>query len=223
VSILHIKNLHKSYTHGSNTTHVLKGINLDIEEGSFISILGRSGSGKTTLLNVISTLLEYDKGKIVIDGQDISKANKKKINIIRNNYIGFIFQEFNLVKDMTVLDNVATPLILNGVSFKEARAKAKIALERVGLGQYIKIRPPELSGGQQQRVAIARAIVNDQKIILCDEPTGALDSITSEEVMFLLKEVNNQGITMVIVTHESEIAAQTDRTIILKDGIIIQS
>jgi len=222
VSILHIKNLHKSYTHGSNTTHVLKGINLDIEEGSFISILGRSGSGKTTLLNVISTLLEYDKGKIVIDGQDISKANKKKINIIRNNYIGFIFQEFNLVKDMTVLDNVATPLILNGVSFKEARAKAKIALERVGLGQYIKIRPPELSGGQQQRVAIARAIVNDQKIILCDEPTGALDDYTAVEILQILQELSKTK-TIIMVTHDEEFAKKySNRIIMLVDGNVVK-
>jgi len=141
VGILTIKNLHKSYTHGTNTTQVLKGINLDIEEGSFVSILGRSGSGKTTLLNVISTLLEFDKGSITIDGQNIAKANKRKINVIRNNYIGFVFQEFNLVKDMSVLDNVATPMILNGVRFKEARERALVALEQVGLEQYAKVRP----------------------------------------------------------------------------------
>ncbi len=222
MSILRIKNLHKSYTHGANTTHVLKGINLDIEEGSFVSILGRSGSGKTTLLNVISTLLEYDKGKIILDGQDISKANKKKINIIRNNYIGFIFQEFNLVKDMSVLDNVATPLILNGVSFKEARAKAIIALEQVGLEQYAKVRPPELSGGQQQRVAIARAIVNDQKIILCDEPTGALDDYTAVEILKLLKELSKTR-TIIMVTHDEEFAKKySNRIIMLVDGNVVK-
>jgi len=222
VSILSIKNLHKSYTHGSNTAHVLKDINLDIKEGSFISILGRSGSGKTTLLNVISTLLEYDKGKIIIDGQDINKATKKKINIIRNNYIGFVFQEFNLVKDMSVLDNVATPLILNGVSFKEARARAKVALEKVGLGQYIKIRPPELSGGQQQRVAIARAIVNDQKIILCDEPTGALDDYTAVEILQLLQELSKTK-TIIMVTHDEEFAKKySNRIIMLVDGTIVK-
>lgn len=222
MSILQIKNLHKSYTHGSNTTHVLKGINLEIEEGSFVSILGRSGSGKTTLLNVISTLLEYDKGKIIIAGQDVSKANKKRINIIRNNYIGFVFQEFNLVKDMSVLDNVATPLILNGVSFKIAREKAKIALERVGLGQYIKVRPPELSGGQQQRVAIARAIVNDQKIILCDEPTGALDDYTAVEILDLLKELSKTK-TIIMVTHDEEFAKKySNRVIMLVDGNVVK-
>ena len=222
MSILSIKNLHKSYTHGSNTAHVLKDINLDIKEGSFISILGRSGSGKTTLLNVISTLLEYDKGKIIIDGQDINKATKKKINIIRNNYIGFVFQEFNLVKDMSVLDNVATPLILNGVSFKEARARAKVALEKVGLGQYIKIRPPELSGGQQQRVAIARAIVNDQKIILCDEPTGALDDYTAVEILQLLQELSKTK-TIIMVTHDEEFAKKySNRIIMLVDGTIVK-
>ena len=222
MSILRIKNLHKSYTHGSNTTHVLKGIDLEIEEGSFVSILGRSGSGKTTLLNVISTLLDYDKGKILIDGQDISKASKKKINIIRNNYIGFIFQEFNLVKDMTVLDNVATPLILNGVSFKEARQKATEALQRVGLEQYAKVRPPELSGGQQQRVAIARAIVNDQKIILCDEPTGALDDYTALEILKLLQELSKTK-TIIMVTHDEEFAKKySNRIIMLVDGNVVK-
>ena len=222
MSILSIKKLHKSYTHGSNTTHVLKGISLDIEEGSFVSILGRSGSGKTTLLNVISTLMEYEKGKVIIDGQDISKLRAKKINAIRNNYIGFVFQEFNLVKDMSVLDNVATPLILNGVKFKEARKKAIIALTSVGLEQYAKVRPPELSGGQQQRVAIARAIVNDQKIILCDEPTGALDDSTAKGILALLKDLSKTK-TVIMVTHDEEFAkTYSDRMIILVDGNILK-
>ncbi len=222
MSILSIKKLHKSYKHGNNTTHVLKGINLNIEEGSFVSILGRSGSGKTTLLNVMSTLMEYDKGKVVIDGQDISKMKKRKINAIRNNYIGFIFQEFNLVKDMSVLDNVATPLILNGVSFKEARKKAVIALTSVGLEQYTKVRPPELSGGQQQRVAIARAIVNDQKIILCDEPTGALDDYTAVGILSLLKDLALTK-TVIMVTHDEEFAKKySDRIIMLVDGNIVK-
>ena len=205
MSILSIKKLHKSYTHGSNTTHVLKGISLDIEEGSFVSILGRSGSGKTTLLNVISTLMEYEKGKVIIDGQDISKLRAKKINAIRNNYIGFVFQEF-----------------LNGVKFKEARKKAIIALTSVGLEQYAKVRPPELSGGQQQRVAIARAIVNDQKIILCDEPTGALDDYTAKGILDLLKELSKTK-TVIMVTHDEEFAkTYSDRMIILVDGNILK-
>ena len=222
MGILTIKKLHKSYKHGTNTTHVLKGINLDIEEGSFVSILGRSGSGKTTLLNVISTLLEYDKGQIIIDGQDISKASTKKINTIRNNYIGFVFQEFNLVKDMSVQDNVATPLILNGISFKEARAKALVALEQVGLEQYAKVRPVELSGGQQQRVAIARAIVNDQRIILCDEPTGALDDYTAVEILSLLQDLAKTR-TVIMVTHDEEFAKKySNRIIMLVDGQIVK-
>ncbi len=222
MSILSIKKLHKSYTHGSNTTHVLKGLSLDIEEGSFVSILGRSGSGKTTLLNVISTLMDYEKGKVIIDGQDISKLRSKKINAIRNNYIGFVFQEFNLVKDMSVLDNVATPLILNGVKFKEARKKAIIALTSVGLEQYAKVRPPELSGGQQQRVAIARAIVNDQRIILCDEPTGALDDYTASGILELLKKLSKTK-TIIMVTHDEEFAKMySDRMIILVDGNILK-
>lgn len=222
MSILSIKNLHKSYTHGDNTTHVLKGINLEIQEGSFVSILGRSGSGKTTLLNVISTLLGYDKGKIIIDNNDISKLKTKKINTIRNNYIGFVFQEFNLVKDMSVIDNVATPLILNGYTFKEAREKALVALDKVGLEQYAKVRPPELSGGQQQRVAIARAIVNDQKIILCDEPTGALDDYTAKEILDLLRDLSKTK-TIIMVTHDEEFAkTYSDRIIMLVDGNILK-
>jgi ABC-type lipoprotein export system ATPase subunit len=201
---------------------VLKGINLDIEEGSFVSILGRSGSGKTTLLNVISTLLEYDKGKIILDGKDISKMNQKKLNTIRNNYIGFVFQDFNLVKDMSVLDNVATPLILNGVSFKDARAKALEALTSVGLEQYAKVRPVELSGGQQQRVAIARAIVNDQRILLCDEPTGALDDYTAVEILKLLQDLAKTK-TVIMVTHDEEFAKKySDRIIMLVDGNIVK-
>lgn len=222
MSILSIKNLHKSYTHGDNTTHVLKGINLEIEEGSFVSVLGRSGSGKTTLLNVLSTLLSYDEGQIVIEGNDISKLKSKKINAIRNNYIGFVFQEFNLVKDMSVLDNVATPLILNGESFKVAREKALVALESVGLEQYAKVRPPELSGGQQQRVAIARAIVNDQKIILCDEPTGALDDYTAKEILDLLRDLSKTK-TIIMVTHDEEFAkTYSDRIIMLVDGLVMK-
>jgi len=222
MGILNIKKLHKSYKHGNNTTHVLKGINLEIEEGSFVSILGRSGSGKTTLLNVISTLMEFEKGKIVIDGLDISNLKPKKINSIRNNYIGFVFQEFNLVKDMSVLDNVATPLILNGMNFKEARKRATVALTSVGLEQYIKVRPPELSGGQQQRVAIARAIVNDQRIILCDEPTGALDDHTASEILSLLRDLSKTK-TIIMVTHDEEFAKTfSDRIIMLVDGKIVK-
>lgn len=222
MGILTLKNLHKSYKHGNNITKVLKGINLDIKEGSFVSILGRSGSGKTTLLNVISTLEVYDKGNIIIDGKDISKMKQSQINNIRNGYIGFVFQEFNLVKDMSVLDNVATPLILNGISFKEARKKAHIALEQVGLEQYTKVRPPELSGGQQQRVAIARAIVNDQKIILCDEPTGALDDYTAKDILELLKELSKTK-TIIMVTHDEEFAkTYSDRLIMLVDGEVLK-
>lgn len=222
LSILHIENLHKTYKNGTTKTHVLKGIDLDIEEGSFVSILGRSGSGKTTLLNVISTLLDFDKGTIIIDGEDVQKAKNKKLNSIRNNYIGFVFQDFNLVNEMSILDNVATPLILNGVAFRKAREKAKEALEDVGLGQYTKVRPPELSGGQQQRVAIARAIVNDQKILLCDEPTGALDDYTATEILNILKRLSKTK-TVIMVTHDEEFAKKySDRLIMLVDGKIVK-
>lgn len=221
MAILTIKNLHKSYKHGTNTTPVLNGIDLTIEEGSFVSILGRSGSGKTTLLNVISTLLDYDKGSIAIDGQDISKANARHINRIRNQYIGFVFQEFNLVKDMSVQDNVATPLILNGVPFQEARSRALDALHEVGLEQYAKVRPVELSGGQMQRVAIARAIVNDQRILLCDEPTGALDDYTAVDILNLLRDLAKTR-TVIMVTHDEAFAKQySDRIIMLVDGQVV--
>lgn len=222
MGIITIENVHKSYKNGSNITKVLKDVNLEIEEGSFVSILGRSGSGKTTLLNVISTLLPFEKGKIIIDHHNISNLNERKINALRNKYIGFVFQEFNLVKDMSVLDNVATPLILNGVSFKDARDKAFQTLETVGLGQYAKVRPVELSGGQQQRVAIARAIVNDQKIILCDEPTGALDDYTALEILKLLKELSKTK-AVIMVTHDEEFAKKySDRIIMLVDGEIVK-
>ncbi len=222
MSILSIRDLHKSYTHGNTTTPVLKGINLDIEVGSFVSILGRSGSGKTTLLNVVSTLLEFEQGEILIDGHNVSDLKQADINTIRNNYIGFVFQDFNLVKDMTVLDNVATPLILNGVPFKIAREKAEAALELVGLDQYTKVRPVELSGGQQQRVAIARAIVNDQQIILCDEPTGALDDTTAVEILELL-QILSETKTVIMVTHDEEFAKKfSDRIIVLVDGVILK-
>jgi ABC-type lipoprotein export system ATPase subunit len=222
VSILSIENLHKSYKHGGTSTHVLKGISLDIEEGSFVSILGRSGSGKTTLLNVISTLLDFDKGKIAIDGRNIKSMKQKNINSIRNQYIGFVFQEFNLVKDMSVIDNVATPLILSGIGYKESRERALDALAEVGLEKYGKVRPPELSGGQQQRVAIARAIVNNQKIVLCDEPTGALDDYTAVEILNLLKEIAKTR-TVIMVTHDEEFAKKySDRIIMLVDGKVVK-
>ena len=202
---------------------VLKGISLDFEEGSFVSILGRSGSGKTTLLNVMSTLMDFEKGKIIIDGKDLSKMKKKKVNAIRNNYIGFIFQEFNLVNDMSVLDNVATPLILNGVSFKISRQKAMVALTQVGLEQYAKVRPPELSGGQQQRVAIARAIVNDQKIILCDEPTGALDEDNAKEVLGFIQKLNVEyNTTVILITHNQNISLLADKIVRLNSGEVVE-
>jgi putative ABC transport system permease protein len=222
MNVLSLRNIIKTYKHDRQETMILKGINLDIEKGSFVSILGRSGSGKTTLLNVISTLLPYENGELLIDGHDISNESNKTLNQIRNQYIGFVFQEFNLVKDMTVLDNVATPMLLNGVSFKEARERAIDVLTQVGLESYSKVRPVELSGGQQQRVAIARAIANDQQILLCDEPTGALDDQTAKEILDLLKSLSKTK-TVIMVTHDEEFAKKySDRLIMLVDGRIVK-
>jgi len=222
MKVLEISGLYKSYKLKLNEVPVLRGIDLDIEEGSFVSILGRSGSGKTTLLNVISTLLNFEKGEIILDGHDITRLSIRELNCVRNNTIGFVFQEFNLVNDITVIDNVATPLILNGVNFAEARKKAFEVLKQVGLEEYAKVRPVELSGGQQQRVAIARAIVNDQKIILCDEPTGALDDYTAVEILELLRELSKTK-TIIMVTHDEEFAKiYSDRLIMLVDGVIVK-
>lgn len=220
MSAITIEDLHKSYFNGSHETEVLNGINLSISQNCFVSILGRSGSGKTTLLNVLSTLETITSGQVKINHRPLSKLSHKEIDSVRNSYIGFVFQEFNLVKGMTVLDNVATPLILSGVSYAIAHKKALKALERVGLHQYAKVRPIELSGGQQQRVSIARAVVNNQKIILCDEPTGALDDQTAIEILDLLKEISKEKI-VIMVTHDEESAKRySDRLIMLVDGQI---
>jgi ABC-type lipoprotein export system ATPase subunit len=221
VAIISIRNLVKSYGKGESKKYIFNGLNLDIESNSFVSILGRSGSGKTTLLNAISTLDNFDSGKIIIDGFNISKLPTKTLNRLRNRYVGFVFQDFNLIEDLSILDNVALPLIINNHSNKVARKLAANALTKVGLNQFLKLKPQELSGGQKQRVAVARAIVNEQKIILCDEPTGALDDYTSMQILKLLKELAEER-TIIMVTHDEEYAKKfSDRIIVLSDGDII--
>lgn len=221
MSLISIRNLVKSYGKGEEKQTVLKGISLDFKPNTFVSILGRSGSGKTTLLNTISTLDNFDSGQIYIDGYNISKLSKKMINILRNRYIGFVFQEFNLIDDLSILDNVALPLTINNYSLKEARKLAAFALKEVELHQFLKLKPNELSGGQKQRVAIARAIVNGQKIILCDEPTGALDDYTSLTILELLKKLTKDR-TVIMVTHDEEYAKKySDRIIVLSDGDVL--
>ena len=218
--MIEIKNLKKSYITGTQTLQVLKGIDLSIKEGEFVSIMGSSGSGKSTLLNVLGILDDYDSGTYHLDNTLIQNLSQKKAAQFRNRLIGFVFQSFNLLAFKTAAENVALPLYYQKVPREERHEMALNLLERVGLREWADHTPNQLSGGQQQRVAIARALITKPKIILADEPTGALDSVTSEDVMKIFKEVNREGITVIIVTHENEISAMTQRTIMLRDGII---
>lgn len=223
-----LKNLHKSYEIGQNKLHVLKGIDLTIETGELVSIMGSSGSGKSTLLNIIGLLDTYDEGELKLDHDHIknySAAKKRDLNErkaarLRNQTIGFVFQSFNLVSFKNAKENVALPLYYQGIGRKKRNRMAMEFLEKMGLEEWAEHLPNELSGGQKQRIAIARALISKPKVILADEPTGALDSSTSMEVMELFKEINQSGITVIIVTHENDISRKTDRIIRLKDGFI---
>jgi len=218
--MIQIKNLHKSYVMGSNSLHVLKGLDLDIDEGEFVSIMGSSGSGKSTLLNILGILDDYDEGSYYLGGRLMQGLNETKAAMTRNEMIGFIFQSFNLISFKNAVENVALPLYYQKVSRKKRNVIALEYLDRLGLKEWAHHLPSEMSGGQKQRVAIARALISKPKIILADEPTGALDSATSFEVMDILKEINDQGKTVIIVTHEHDIAAMTKKIIRLKDGVI---
>lgn len=220
-TMIEIKDLHKSYHMGSNSLHVLKGINFNVKEGELVSIMGSSGSGKSTLLNILGMLDEADEGSYILDGVPIKNLNEKVAAQYRNKFLGFIFQSFNLINYKSALDNVAMPLYYQGLKRKERVDKAMHYLDKVGLAQWSHHLPSELSGGQKQRVAIARALASDPKVLLADEPTGALDSVTSYEVMDLIQGINDEGKTILIVTHEPDIAQMTKRIVNLKDGVII--
>ena len=218
--MIKLNNLHKSYGIGSTSLHVLKGIDLHIEAGELVSIMGASGSGKSTLLNIVGILDAYDKGEFYLDGKLIQKLNETQSAKLRNQYIGFVFQSFNLISFKNAVENVALPLYYQKVSRRKRNTLAMEYLDMMGLKDWADHLPSELSGGQKQRLAIARAMISKPKIILADEPTGALDSATSKEVMEIFKEINATGITVIIVTHENDIAASTRRIIRLKDGYI---
>ena len=207
---------------GDSSLHVLKGINLHVEKGEMVAIMGSSGSGKSTLLNIIGILDELDSGEYTLDGIEIKDLTEKKAAQYRNKFLGFVFQSFNLINFKNALENVALPLYYQGLKRKERQEKAMFHLQKVGLADWSTHLPNELSGGQKQRVAIARALAAEPKLLLADEPTGALDSTTSQEIMQFLQQLNDEGKTILIVTHEEDISLMCKRNVRLKDGVIME-
>ena len=220
-TVIEMTNITKSYAMGTQVVHALRGVDVSIKEGELVAIMGPSGSGKSTLMNMIGCLDVPNSGTYNLDGIDVSTLNDDAQARIRNKRIGFVFQQFNLLPRTSALKQVALPLMYGGHKASERHALAKIALEKVGLGDRMDHRPDELSGGQQQRVAIARAIATNPSIILADEPTGALDTKTGEEILELFAEFNKQGMTIIMVTHDPEVAERAERVIWLRDGLII--
>lgn len=219
--MIKIEKLHKSYPIGKDSLHVLKGLDLHIKEGEFVAIMGSSGSGKSTLLNIVGLLDTHDEGNYILNGQKIENLDERKAAILRNKFLGFVFQSFNLITYKTAVENVSLPLYYQGMGRKERQEIALKYLDKVGLKDRADHLPSELSGGEKQRVAVARALATNPKVVLADEPTGALDSKTSASVMQLLKDINREGMTVFVITHEEDIAEQTDRIVRLKDGVII--
>tara|TARA_B110001454_G_scaffold213953_1_gene232964 strand:+ start:126 stop:827 length:702 start_codon:yes stop_codon:yes gene_type:complete len=217
-----IKNLHKSYKMGSNSLHVLKGIDLKIDEGELVAIMGSSGSGKSTLLNILGMLDNADKGSYYLDNVLIENLDENKAAKYRNKFLGFVFQSFNLINYKNALENVALPLYYQGLKRKERQKQALEYLDNVSLKPWATHLPSELSGGQKQRVAIARAMASRPKVLLADEPTGAVDSTTSSEIMGLIQKINSEGKTILVVTHEDDIAKMCKRIVKLKDGVIVE-
>ncbi|WP_042357188.1 ABC transporter ATP-binding protein [Bacillus rubiinfantis] len=221
--IIVIKNMTKTYKLGGETVHALNDISLEIDKGEFLAIIGPSGSGKSTLMNMLGCLDQPDKGTYLLDGKDIGKYNEHQLAEIRNQKIGFIFQNFNLLSKLTAMENVELPLVYAGVSASERRERALAGLSRVGLKERAGHLPTQLSGGQQQRVAIARALVSQPAILLADEPTGALDSKTSKEILQLMQELNDLGHTIILITHDLEIAKQAKRMVSIQDGQLFEN
>ncbi|WP_160679662.1 ABC transporter ATP-binding protein [Clostridium sp. C8-1-8] len=219
--MIEIVDVYKTYKTGDLSFTALKGVNLKIQQGEFTSIMGPSGSGKSTLMNILGCLDRLDRGKYKLNNKDVSNMGDNELARVRNKEIGFVFQNFNLLPRMTILENVELPMIYAGVSSKDRRERALSALEKVSLTKWIKHRPNEISGGQKQRVAIARAIVNAPSVIMADEPTGNLDSQVSLEVMKIFQDLNEEGSTIIMVTHEPDIASYTKRLVKVKDGLII--
>jgi putative ABC transport system ATP-binding protein len=219
--MIQMENITKTYQLGGNEVPILKGINIEINSGEYVSIMGASGSGKSTLMNIIGCLDRPTQGAYYLENQDLTTLSKDDLAFIRNQRLGFVFQQFNLLARSTALENVMLPMIYAGVPRSQRRERAEAALVKVGLGDRLQNRPNQLSGGQQQRVAIARALVNHPALLLADEPTGALDTHTSHEVMNLFTKLNDQGITIVIITHEPDIAEQTQRKLRIQDGLML--